>query len=74
VDWDCDLVDTSFPHAQGPPLKGLRYREGRGIWCFVCGRPLGLEEDMGPWRVQVYQPSSRWDFRFRVICPVHYEG
>jgi hypothetical protein len=44
----------------------------RGIWCYVCGRPLAAGEDLGPWRVRAWRPSPTYDYWVVVICPAHY--
>lgn len=42
------------------------------IWCDVCGRPLGHDEDFGPWRVRAVRHSALWHFVFHCTCPLHF--
>jgi hypothetical protein len=57
--------------AHGPAASLAR--EDRGIWCWICGRPLGQGEDIGPWRLRTARPSPRWQHELRPVCPAHYE-
>ena len=55
----------------GPMGRLGQIPEG-SIWCMICGRPLRHGEDFGPWRIRVFQRSSRYLFELRAICPAHY--
>ena len=65
------VSDWRVGRAHGPAARLAE--DDRGIWCWICGRPLGQGEDIGPWRLRTARPSPRWVHELRPICPAHYE-